>query len=303
MSSFQEQALRHREEHLTKLDTAPFPAEIATKIRRYGAPMGAVLEHHACLDRCMNRLQQLMAEAEGRGGVLAAGTTVLADRLSQSQGRFARHWHAPPGGLWLTVAWPDILLPEFSRLLPFAAGLACCRTVRLYGLDARLKWVNDLLINGRKIAGILCTSVVRPSHERYHLLGIGLNANNQDFPHDLQGRAVSMADALGQPVDLAELAGRLLAELGWAVGLLHYDEELALHGRTSCEEGYAPLLLAAWRQLSDTTSRRIVYGFDVQQQPLCQATAVDIDSCGGLIMELEDGSRTVEYSGEIVYLS
>ena len=295
--------LRHREEHAAKLDSAPFSAEIAEKICRYGAPMGAALEHHACLDRCMNRLQQLMTEAEGKGGVLAAGTTVLADRLTQSQGRFARHWHAPLGGLWLTAAWPDILLPDFSRLLPFAAGLACCRTVRLYGLDARLKWVNDLLINGRKIAGILCTSVVRPSHERYHLLGIGLNANNQDFPHDLQGRATSMADALGQQVDLAELAGRLLAELGWAMGLLHYDEEQALHGRTSCEEGYDSLLLAAWRQCSDTAGRRIVYGFDVQQQPLCRATAAGIDSCGGLIMELEDGSRTVEHSGEIVYTS
>lgn len=109
--SFHEQVLRHREEHSALLDTAPFAAEVAAKIRRYGAPMGAMLEHHACLDRCMNRLQQLMVEAESRGGVLAAGTTVLADSLSQSQGRFSRHWHAPPGGLWLTAAWPDILLP------------------------------------------------------------------------------------------------------------------------------------------------------------------------------------------------
>ncbi len=263
--------------------------------------MGAVLEHHVCLDRCMNRLQQLMAEAEGKGGVLAAGTAVLADRLSQSQGRFARHWHAPPGGLWLTAAWPDILLPEFSRLLPFAAGLACCRTVRLYGLDARLKWVNDLLFQGRKIAGILCTTVLRPSKEQYHLLGIGLNANNQDFPQELTDKAASMADVLGQQIDLAELAGRLLAELSWAVGLLHYDEELALQERSSCEEGRDSLLLAAWRKCSDTAGRRIVYGFDVQQKPPCRAVAIGIDSCGGLIMELEDGSRIVEYSGEILY--
>jgi BirA family biotin operon repressor/biotin-[acetyl-CoA-carboxylase] ligase len=227
---------------------------------------------------------------------------VLADSLSQSQGRFERSWHAPLGGLWLTAAWPDILLPEFSRLLPFAAGLACCRTVRLYGLDARLKWVNDVLVQGRKIAGILCITAARPEQERYSLLGIGLNANNQHFPQELDDKAASMAGELGRAIDLAELAGRLLAELSWAVGLLHYDEEQALLSGNSCEEGYMSLLLKVWQQLSDTTGRRIVYGLDVQEKPLCHATVLGIDTSGGLIMEMEDGSRIVEYSGEITYL-
>lgn len=250
----------------------------------------------------MNRMQQLMEQAENRGTTLAAGTTVLADSLSQSQGRFERSWYAPPGGLWLTAAWPDNLLPEFSRLLPFAAGLACCRTVRLYGLDARLKWVNDLLVRGRKIAGILCTAALRPDQERYYMLGIGLNANNTHFPQELHDIAASMAGELGQLIDRAELAGRLLAELSWAVGLLHYDEEQALLERSSCEKSYVSLLLKAWQQVSDTAGRRIIYGLNLQEKPLCRATALGIDADGGLIMELDDGSRVVEHSGEIAYL-
>ncbi len=241
-----------------------------------------------------------MTEAEAKGEVLAAGTTVLADTLSQSQGRFTRHWYAPLGGIWLTTAWPDILLPEFSRLLPFAVGLACCRAVRTYGLDARLKWVNDVLVQGKKIAGVLCNSVIRCG-DQYHLLGIGLNANNQDFPQELNGIATSIVNKLGQQVGLAELTGRLLAELSWAIGLLHYDEEQALQERLFCEEGYSSLLLKNWRQLSDTPGQQIEYGFDIQEKPLYQATAIDIDPCGGLIMEFEDGTRVVEYSGEIIY--
>jgi BirA family biotin operon repressor/biotin-[acetyl-CoA-carboxylase] ligase len=298
--SFQEQVLQHRARHLALLDTSPFSPEIAAKICRYGAPIGAIIEHHAQLDRCMNRLQQLMLAAETRGEVLAAGTTVLADTLTQSQGRFTRPWHAPRGGIWLTTAWPDILVPEFSRLLPFAVGLACCRAVRTYGLAAHLKWVNDVLVQGKKLAGILCNSVIR-SREQYHLLGIGLNANNLDFPQELLGKATSMVHELGQRIDLAELAGRLLAELSWAIGLLHYDEEQALQEQQSCEEGYSSLLLQAWQQLSDTPGRQIVYGFDIQEKPLYQATALALDPCGGLVMELEDGTRMVEYSGEIAY--
>jgi BirA family biotin operon repressor/biotin-[acetyl-CoA-carboxylase] ligase len=295
--------LEQRRRHLAALDSSPFSAEAAAKIRRYGAPLGLLLEHHTQLDRCMSRLQQLMAEAEAKGGALPAGAVVLADSLSQSLGRFERHWHAPPGGIWLTAAWPDVLVPEFSRLLPFAAGLACCRAVRLHGLDARLKWVNDVLVNGRKIAGILCATVFRPNKDRYHLIGIGLNANNQHFPPELRNSAVSMAELLGHDLNLIELAGQLLAELSWAVGLLHYDEELALREGRSCEDGREALLLNAWRSLSDTIGRRVEYGFDVQKEPLFRAKAAGLDPCGGLIMELEDGGRVTEYSGEIVYLN
>ncbi|MCW5210677.1 hypothetical protein VU03_02905 [Desulfobulbus sp. N3] len=165
-----------------------------------------------------------------------------------------------------------------------------------------MKWVNDVLVVGKKLAGILCTTVQSPGGDRYHLLGIGINGNNQAFPAELQSRATSLRSELSQEVDLAELTGCLLAELRWSLGLLHYDEEQALAEGGSCEQGRASLLLALWQELCDTVGQQVKYGFDVQQKPLYRALARAIDSCGGLIMELEDGSRVTEYSGEIVYL-
>ncbi|MCI5126496.1 MAG: biotin--[acetyl-CoA-carboxylase] ligase [Candidatus Electrothrix sp. AR5] len=132
--------------------------------------------------------------------------------MTESSGRFDRTWHAPEGGLWLAMAWPDILLPEFTRLLPFAVGAACCRAVRLCGVDARLKWVNDVLVAGKKLAGILCTTMQSSGGDRYHLLGVGINVNNQVFPRELQGRATSLRSELSRKIDLAELTGCLLAE-------------------------------------------------------------------------------------------
>ena len=302
MTILPQQVLLRKQHHLSQLDHQFFPEQIIEKILRYGAPVGAAIEHHPKLNRCMDHLQQLMTEAEVRGETLAAGTVVIADRLTRSSGRFDRHWHAPKGGVWLSLAWPDTLLTEFTRLLPFAVGLACCRVIKTYQLDARLKWVNDVLVAGKKIAGILCETVQRPDGERYHLLGIGLNGNNRVFPNELQTSATSMACESGHDVDLTEVIGRLLAELTWSIGLLCYDEELSLKEQQGCEQQRTSLLFTAWQQLSDTVGRRVEYGFDVQQKPLYQAVATGFDPCGGLIMELEDGSRITEYSGEICYL-
>lgn len=302
MTILTQQVSLQKQHYLPQLDYQSFPEQIIEKILRYGAPVGAVIEHHPRLDRCMDRLQQLMTEAEGRGETLAAGTVVIADRLTGSSGRFGRHWHAPAGGVWLSLAWPDTLLPEFIRLLPFTVGLACCRVVRSYRLDARLKWVNDVQVAGKKIAGILCETVQRPDGERYHLLGIGLNGNNRVFPDELQASATSIACKSGHDVDLTEVIGRLLAELTWSIGLLYYDEELSLKEQQGCEQQRTSLLFTAWQQLSDTIGRRVEYGFDVQKKPLYHAVATGFDPCGGLIMELEDGSRITEYSGEICYL-
>ena len=291
-----------RDEHFSRLDTFGCSIQAVEKILRYGAPVGAVIKQYSQLERCMDQLECMMREAEDKGEVLAAGTVVLADVLTGSCGRFARSWHAPPGGLWLAMAWPDTLLPEFSRLLPFAVGLACCRTIRSYRVDAYLKWVNDVLVCDRKVAGILCRTVLTPGGERYHLLGVGINVNNQLFPEELVDDAVGLAAVCGYAVSLEECIGRLLAELNWTLGVLCYDEALALHHRESCEQGRCSLLLRGWEQYSNSPGRRVLYGFDVQKKPLYQAVVKGIDSCGGLIMELKDGGLITEYSGEIRYI-
>lgn len=302
MSSPLQYIRTHQQAFLGRLDTHAFSPSAVEKILAYGAPVGAALEHHTRLDRCMDRLQQLIQEQEKQGRVLAAGTVVLADTLTNSSGRFDRVWYAPEGGLWLSIAWPDILLPEFTRMLPFAVGAACCRAVRQCGVDARLKWVNDVLVTGKKLAGILCTTLQSSGGDRYHLLGVGINGNNQVFPMEFQTSATSLRSELSREIDLAELTGCLLAELRWSLGLLHYDEEQALAEGGSCEQGRDGLLLPVWQELCDTVGQRVEYGFDIQQKPLYRALARAIDPCGGLVMELEDGSRVTEYSGEIVYL-
>ena len=280
---------------------ADFAPEIIGRILRYGAPVGNHLEHHHHLSRCMDQLR-LLVHDEKSSSTPATGTVVRADELSDSSGRFCRSWHAPPGGLYLALLWADTLLPEFSRQLPLAAGIACCETVNSFGLRGRIKWVNDVLVAGKKISGILSEVAIGAADERFHLIGIGINVNNISFPEELQDRATALQTETGRPCDLDAVTSLLLARLQWNFGLLYYAEERWMAGEGRGEMVEKNPLLKRWRQLSDTPGRFVLYGYDIEKKPLYQAKAKDIDATGGLTLELADGSRITEYSGEVVYI-
>ncbi len=282
---------------------ATFPEETIARILRYGEPVASRIERYHRLDRCMDRLRQLIREEEEQGRVLPAGTVVQAGRLDRATGRFRRDWYAPAGGIWLAMAWPDILLPFFARLVPFAVGLACCETVRQYGVPAWLKWVNDIHVQGKKIGGILCTTETGLRGDRYYLLGIGLNANNSSFPDALRDRATSLAAETGQEVDLGRVLVCLLAKLSWNMGLLLHEEANALERNGRQGPFSAPLLLQQWSRLSDTVGRRVAYGFNVEEEILYEGVAEGVDDQGGLQLRLDDGRLVTEVSGELIYRS
>jgi BirA family biotin operon repressor/biotin-[acetyl-CoA-carboxylase] ligase len=250
----------------------------------------------------MTRLKNMIDRAGEKGESLPSGTVVMARELSGGSGRFDRTWHAPLGGLWMAVAWADTLLPEYAGLLPLAAGTACCEAVRSLGIDAALKWVNDIHVRGRKIGGILCETFLARTGDRYHLIGIGINCNVGKFPAPLRDSAVSMHELLKQEIDIDSFSLNLLASLTWNFGLVHLQEEFALADRQEVSASGCFPVADAWRRLSDTPGRRVCYGFDVIRSPLYTARALDIDSYGGLVMELDEGGVLTEYSGEVLYL-
>jgi BirA family biotin operon repressor/biotin-[acetyl-CoA-carboxylase] ligase len=282
-----------------------YPAEVVEAVYRYGAPVGNTIQHFPQAERLMPLARQLINEDEVRGRSCPNGMVFLADELTDSRGRFQRSWHAPPGGLWLTLVMANTLLPESMRLYPLAAGMACCEAIRGYGLDARLKWVNDVHVAGRKICGVLCESFTSAIFaEEYVLIGVGLNVNNLAFPAELGATAVSMKELLGCDTELRAFASRLLAKFSWSFGLLCFDEAQ----RLAADDGsgaHLPdsLLLAAWRELSDTVGRRVWFGFDVQKEPQYRAEVLGLAPDGGIILRhLESGVEMVEHSGELLYI-
>lgn len=206
----------------------------------------------------------------------------------------------------MTLVVANTLLPEHTLFYPLAAGVACCETVREYGVDAHLKWVNDVHVRGRKLAGVLTETMFGPKYgEQYILIGIGINVNNESFPEELEPLAVSMKSLLGTELGINLFAARLLAKLAWNIGLLHYEEErlLAEDDGSGRQSGKPHMLLEQWRKLSDSIGRKVWFGFDVQKNPQYQAEVLGLDESGGLILRHEeDGATVIEHAGEIAYI-
>jgi len=300
--SLQEQAQQIIREEETGARQALSPA-VVRKILRYGAIVGSAIHEYDRLERGMERARQLVVESEEKGLSFQSGTLILAHEMTLGRGRFQRQWFAPPGGIWCTLVLVNTLLPENTHLLPLAAGMAACEALCHFAVPAQIKWVNDVHVGNRKIAGILTESFISPRYkEEYVLIGIGMNVNNTVFPEELAETATSMQTVLGREIDVTAVAARLIAKLTWNIGLLHYLEEVRLEANDGLSGPDNRLLMNSWRRLSDTPGRRVLFGYDVQREPQFEAWVVDILDDGALMLEKSDGLRVVERSGEIVYL-
>jgi BirA family biotin operon repressor/biotin-[acetyl-CoA-carboxylase] ligase len=277
----------------------------AETIRRYGTFVGSVIESHQALPRAMDHARDLIKKSVQSNNSIASGTVILADMMSCSKGRFTRHWHAPPGGVWGCMIHANTLLPQSRRFVSLAAGLACCEAVREFGeKHAVLRWVNDVLVAEKKLAGFLVESFTEPVHgEEFTLVGFGINVNNCSFPADISDSSVSLKNIIGKPIDLGQFTALFLCRLALNFGLLYYEEAKELKGENFSGNGGRHLLLERWLASSDTIGKKVVYGFDVLTAPQYHAEVLGVDSDGGLVMKLEDGHEKTEYSGEIRYIN
>jgi BirA family transcriptional regulator, biotin operon repressor / biotin---[acetyl-CoA-carboxylase] ligase len=160
------------------------------------ARLGSPRVHFRLTDSTNERARILAGEGAPHG------TLVTATAQSAGRGRQGRRWSAPPGRALLC----SLVIRDPPRLLPLAAGAAVADVI---GAQARIKWPNDLLVDGRKVGGILVEG--RPQ-ERWAVIGIGLNLalREEDFPPELAGRAGTLGLAPGQVEPTLE---RLLASL------------------------------------------------------------------------------------------
>jgi BirA family biotin operon repressor/biotin-[acetyl-CoA-carboxylase] ligase len=218
----------------------------------------------------------------------AAGTVVWTLAQTAGRGRLDRGWLSDRGaGLWFSV----ILRPGgdagAAPLLGLAAGVAVARALQPpSGGVVRLKWPNDVLLNGRKLAGILSEAESQDGRLAFVILGIGLNLDPgpAGFPPSIAGSAASLAEVAGSPIDPAALMASLLAELETAVDMA-VDDTAALRW--------------AWIELSDTIGREVRAQLGTGA---VEGLAVDLELDGSLVVQTEDGTRRLVRSGEVVHL-
>ena len=204
------------------------------------------------------------------------GIVLTAEEQSQGRGRMGRQWESPTGtGLWFSAIIQSPVRIEQASLYSFVAAVAVAEAVRqVTALPATLKWPNDILLDGKKICGILLELVPQKSGRHYLVIGIGINVNQkqQDFPPELHDKATSLAIALGNSVNRTDLLMTVLQKLQDNCSIME-------------QQGFAPLR-DKWKTLSCVIGQMV----SVQQygKELYTGIAEDIAMDGALLVQTED---------------
>jgi BirA family transcriptional regulator, biotin operon repressor / biotin---[acetyl-CoA-carboxylase] ligase len=142
------------------------------------------------------------------------GTVVMAEAQTAGRGRSGRSWHSERGtGLYFTVLLRPRLAPAQAPLLTMLAGVSAHTAIAAHtGFIPELKWPNDLLLNGKKLGGILTEMHAEPNQVRFVIVGIGINVNQEKFPLELSSIATSIRRESGRESYRLELLARLLAQ-------------------------------------------------------------------------------------------
>jgi BirA family transcriptional regulator, biotin operon repressor / biotin---[acetyl-CoA-carboxylase] ligase len=212
------------------------------------------------------------------------GTLVVAEAQSRGRGRLGREWTSPPGaGLYVSLLLRPVLPPTEMPQITLTTAVAVARALkRVTGVSPGIKWPNDLLLDGKKLGGILTEMETESEQIRHLVVGLGLNVSNAVFPEELAGIATSLTLATGRSFSRVRLLQAWLEEFEDL-----YERFLAREFAGILEE---------WRSLTVTLGRRVT----VRQGPLAICgKALEVAPDGALLLETDSGQVVRVTSGEI----
>ena len=259
------------------------PNLVSSTVRQglYTHVVGRRILYYPELESTMDEAARLAGEGAEEGAV------VVAERQSAGRGRQGRSWVSQPGNLLLSVLFrPDMAQLPFISII---GGVAAARAVRkTTGLDPKVKWPNDMMLDGRKAAGILAESAIVGDSVCYAVLGIGVNialnpAESEEvaaFHPELVEGATSVNAAAGREVERESLLRQLLLDL---------DDLYIRLGRSESP-------LPEWRGLLETTGRRVeaTFGNDTYA-----GLAEGVDDIGNLLLRLDYGTLVTLTAGDV----
>jgi BirA family biotin operon repressor/biotin-[acetyl-CoA-carboxylase] ligase len=213
------------------------------------------------------------------------GTVVIAETQTRGKGRLSREWASPRGGIWLSTILRPKLDAEDAPKLTLMASLAVAQTInQLFKLKAEVKWPNDVLINGKKVCGILTEANTRGRVVNFVIIGIGVNANIElgSLPKEVRKTATSLRHKLKREINRERFLSILLEKME------HYYFMLT--------KGKFSQILKEWKNLCGFLGSYIeVTGLKEK----IEGMAMDVDENGALIVRLQNGTLKKILSGDV----
>lgn len=229
-----------------------------------------------------------LASDLGSGGAIH-GTVVIADSQVKGRGRLGRSWISPPRrSIALSILLRPPLKPGDATLLTVLSAVACCRALRSSTtLQVSIKWPNDLVIDDRKIGGILTEVKTEGRKILFAVIGIGINVNSDsgDFPPDLRNIVTSLKAETGRECPRTLITAAILNEIEY------WYDILISGGRNS--------LLREWRTLCSSLGREVIVTID---REIFAGIAEGIDDRGMLLLRISEGTIKTIHSGDVTML-
>jgi BirA family biotin operon repressor/biotin-[acetyl-CoA-carboxylase] ligase len=267
---------------LTKVPDLLLPYELKNGLQAEN--FGRVINYYPVIESTNYEAKRL---AENRA---IEGTLVIAEKQSAGRGRHDRSWESPEGGLWLTLILRPKISPDIAPILTLLTGKIVAEIIHeLTGLEAKLKWPNDVRINGKKVCGIMTELSTEQDQINYILVGVGVNINIplDKFPPALREQATSIQEELKQKINRVEFTQRLIER---------FEKEYISF--TENPQAAIPEIIKHWRQLSDTLGRNVTVETISGKRT---GLAADIDNDGALIVVAETGERHRIIAGDCIY--
>jgi len=226
--------------------------------------------------------EKALHRAEG----VSEGTLIIAERQSGGKGRLGRKWFSPAGGIWLSIILYPQLSPSYISRVTLMTAVAAVKAIEICTqIEPQIKWPNDILINEKKVCGILTEMSAELDIINWVVVGIGVNVNidHQRFPEDIQANTISLKEVSGEEVLRVKLAQTFLQEFE------KYYEKLKRKEFSS--------ILKEWKLYSHTLGKKI--RVDMGER-IITGEAIDINEEGALILKKEDGELIKIISGTIL---
>ncbi|WP_458407060.1 biotin--[acetyl-CoA-carboxylase] ligase [Anaerotignum sp.] len=250
--------------------------ENAIKTKKMGHPLYFYPE----TDTTNDRIRELALEGAPEG------TLAVAEQQTAGRGRRGRIWQAPAeSGIWMSLLLRPDIPPTQASVLTLLAGIALAEAIEaVTGMEVGIKWPNDILLNGKKLVGILTEMDCDMESIHSVTVGMGINVNTKEFPEDLKDIATSLYLESGKEFDRAALVGQAMKHFEAL-----YEEFLEQGGVFApFKERYRAKCLNIGKEVKVIGSETYL------------ATALDITPEGELIVKRKDnGAEEVVFSGEV----
>lgn len=248
------------------------------KSRRKTGWIGREIHYFEVADSTNLRAKQLVEEGSGHG------TLVVADRQDAGRGRRGKSWTSPAGtSVYMSLLLKPEIKPQCASMLTLIAGLSVTRAIKeCAGISPQIKWPNDIVINGKKVCGILAELSTEIEQIHYVVVGIGINVRNREFPEEIAPIATSLVLEGREEIRRAELIEAVCVYFEQ-----YYDIFCKTYDLSALCQEYNKYLVNRGRQV------RVLD----PQKPF-EGKALGITDKGELVVETEEGEKLVS-AGEV----